>query len=174
MPPVWDEAARFRAAAADLAGKRCWGVAAGEGTGARLGLDMGGKVKRDRPLDNPLVSEDVRCYEAAYSLFVEGCPWRVQSAAAVVGGWLDDNANDGPMVATLERLVGARVEPPAWDLRLGFDHGLALVVFPDATAGAEWDDNDRLFTPAEIFVVGQAGALRSEPRLLSGPVLDGA
>jgi hypothetical protein len=36
-----------------LAGKRCWGVSAGEGTGSVFILSFGWKVPRVRPIANP-------------------------------------------------------------------------------------------------------------------------
>ena len=161
---------RLAEAVGELVGEECWGVAAGEGTGTRFTLDLGAKFRLDRPIPNELLAPDVREYEAAYVLFVEGCPWRVQTATEVVGSWDDDNANDGPMVAALERLIGARVvaaevEPPAWDLTVSFDHGLRLVVFADGTPRTEYDDYS-FATPDVTYIVGKGGRVEAEDRIL--------
>lgn len=164
---------QFRAAVNAFVGRPCWGVAAGEGTGSRFGLDLGQKIPRNKPLANPYLSEDMRNFNGEYRLFVEGCPWRVQSPSEVIGSWLDDNANDGPMVRTLERLVGAnvhhvRLEAPAWDLWISFNNGLTLCVFPDATGDTEWDDNYTVLTPSGAFSVERYGKLTFETTLPEG------
>jgi hypothetical protein len=143
---------------------------AGKGTHSRFTLDFGARFPRDRPLKNELLTQVVRENKAEFCLFVQSTPWRVQSAETVVATWQDDEANDGPMVAALDRLVGAtvvaaQVAPPAWDLTLTFDNGLTLVVFADGTPRRDFDDYD-LATRTTIFTVGMGGRIRTERRLL--------
>lgn len=156
-----------------LVGLECWGAAAGEGTAARFSLQLGQKFLLDRPIPNELLTQVVRENEAEFSLFVQDRPWRVQTADAVVASWVDDNANDGPMVAALDRLVGARVVqaelfPPALDLRLTFDNGLSLVVFADSSPRLDdyYDDDYIVFTRHRSIAVGRGGQVKSEKRLL--------
>jgi hypothetical protein len=112
----------------------------------------------------------VRDYESELSLFVQNVPWRIQTADAVVASWVDDNANDGPLVAALDRLIGARVirtelSAPAFDLVLDFDNGLTLVVFADGTPRTD-DDDYILFTRHHSYTVGMGGQIDAEKRLL--------
>jgi hypothetical protein len=153
-----------------LVGLECWGAVAGLGTAARFALDFGRKFPRSRPVSNESLTRVVRENESEYSLFVQNAPWRAQSTTAVVASWVDDNANDGPQVGALNRLVGARVLrasllAPAQDLSLEFDNGLALVVFADGTPRSDEDDYI-LFTRHHAYSVSRGGQVQVEERLL--------
>jgi hypothetical protein len=166
----------FQSGVANLVGKDCWGAVAGEGTYSRFVLDFGVRFRRDRPVPNEFLSKEERENEAEFTLFVKSTPWRVQSANAVIASWLDDDANDGPLVAALDRFVGATVIeahliPPAWDLTLTFDNCLTLIVFADGTPRRDADDYS-LGTRRIRFIVGMGGRLRTERRLLDVDIYD--
>jgi hypothetical protein len=162
----------LREAVRALVGLECWGCVAGTGTGSMFTLELGEKFPRDRPVQNPHLAAVVREHEAEFCLFVKDTPWRVQSVTEVVATWLDANAKDGPMVAALDRLAGARVvaaelDEPARDLKLSFDNGLTLVVFPDGSPSeSENDDDYTLFTRHWSFSVRDGGRVEVEKHLL--------
>lgn len=52
-------------------GQVAWGVTAGTGTGSRVLLRFGHKVRRRTPLTNPALDENARTYDSEYSIFIE-------------------------------------------------------------------------------------------------------
>ena len=128
------------------------------------------------------VAVDLDSLRRTNSGLIDGCIWLTINGAPfpcegwfdwiirALNRWLDDDANDGPMVAALDRLVGATVvaaqlTPPAWDLSLTFDNGLTLIVFAYGTPRRDADDYS-LGTRSLTLIVGMGGRMRTEQRLL--------
>ncbi|MDM8549321.1 hypothetical protein QUF72_04550 [Desulfobacterales bacterium HSG2] len=156
----------FLSALKNLAGKRCWGVAAGEGTGSVVALDCGDKIPRDRPLRNVHLAEDQRRYKAELSLFI-WCSWRLDSDTEVICGATDPNDNDGPMINGLMNLPDRRVESvdallPGLDLTLRFDGPFCLRVFCDETNIEDDYENYSFFTDSRIYTVNARSVVSYE------------
>jgi hypothetical protein len=139
---------------AALVHKPCWYTAAGESTGSQFDLFLGGKVRRERPLQNIRLSEEARQYSSEYSLIVS-CAWRLDGPDGPITGWREPNEHDGPMVNGLAQLVGEsirsiRVDGPAWDLEIDFTGDKTLRIFCDFTKEAEGESTN-------WFVLGPAG-----------------
>lgn len=155
-----------------LIGKECWAHTGGPATGRAFTLSLGQKIRRTEPVPNPHLPVLQREFEGEYAVFVQPCPWRIQTADAVIGTSLDRNESaDDRLSQTLHMLVGgqvvaAEVVPPAWDLVLTFDNGLQLVVFPNTTPhDADYYRSDYiLYSPRVSVKVWGGGAINVEPR----------
>ena len=155
-------------AVARLAGQRCWGFAAGSGTGSVVSLSIGGMIPRSAPLRNPHLSTAVRENDPEFGLYVE-CVWRIERQDGIVAGCWDSNEEDGPMLkglATLvdQLIVDAELVLPALDLKLRFANDVSFRIFCDQTNADDGTDNYTLFTPTETLIVGCRSAVRSERR----------
>ena len=160
--------AAFHEALQALRGLPILGSVAGPGTGTLVSLAIGAPVPRDRPIDNPHITDVLRTHDGEYSLFIK-CAWRIEGETEVLCSSECDNTAGGPMLTGLARLTGSvilEVQPlagPAHDLALRFADGLVLRVFCEQF-GAEADDNYCLFMPTTTFTVGPCGALALAPR----------
>ncbi len=159
----------FNHALQRLVGELCWSVVAGELTGSMASLDFGKRVPRPQPLRNRHLTRAQWQFEGEFDLFVEGCAWRLQSERNVLCSSMSDNANDGPMVRGLEELTDRRVETvaldfPGYDLRLGFEDGLELLLFCDQADPEGEADNYSFFTPQMAWSVGAGCVLRKAKR----------
>src|ERR1700760_3860825 len=103
-----DKISEFLVALGKLAGLDCWGVIAGSGSGSRVTLHLGKRIKRERPLMNPRLPELVRSHTGEYGLFIENCAWRLDGDSTLCTS-KTPNENDGPMVAGLRSLEGQRI-----------------------------------------------------------------
>jgi hypothetical protein len=161
-----DEAALRRVLRA-LIGKRCWAIDAGRRTGSAYSLDLGAKIPRGVPLVHPSIDVDVREFEPEASVFAQACAWRLHDGDAVVATCADENAFGGPIEIGLRRLVGGvitetNVSIPGWDLRLDWDTGMILCLFP--TTSSREDETDYQITAAnELVAVGRGARCRSNP-----------
>ena len=156
-----------------LAGKRCWGVSAGQGTGSVFVLDFGRKVPRDRPIANPYLTPQQQRYTGELSLMVF-CAWRIDAKDSVVCGWNDSSRNVGPMVNGLKGLMktsvkAVAIEHPAWDLTISFAQR-TLRVFCDQTVRESGPKNYWISSAlaGRIYAVGPRVRLTTE-RLAEGP-----
>jgi len=157
-----------------LVDKECWMMSAGEGTGSRVGLDFGRKIPRKRPLPGIHLSEEKRNFIGEYWLFISDCAWRIDSETGPVCSWCDGNANDGPMVQTLRRLIGSRItsvsiSPCALDLSIIFNNLLQLKLFCDqvnipTNVDPEDIDNYIFTTPESLYVIGVRSAIQKRDR----------
>ncbi len=134
-----------------LSGSHCWYTLAGEGTGSVFQLYLGAKIRRDRPVDNDMLSAEAIWNDPEFHLMV-WCAWRLDGPSEPITGWLEPNDNDGPMVRGLaelegESVVSVRVRAPAWDLELEFTGQKTLNVFCDLTEhsgrGENWHVSGR-------------------------------
>jgi hypothetical protein len=112
------------------------------------------------------LSDLVRRYDSAYSMLIR-CPWRIDSSVAVVVGSHMPNDNDGPMVARSRAICGHGIiavtcEGPAFDLRLDFDNGHAIVL-SCCSIGNDYDQCYSFGTPAGHYRVALDGVVGFEP-----------
>jgi hypothetical protein len=150
-----------------LVGEECWGVVCGEGSGSVLGLKIGVRTPRQKPVNNPHLSELVRRYDCAWSMLI-WCSWRIDSDSHVVAGSHMSNANNGPMVAGSQSICGQRItavtcSSPAFDLRVNFENKCSLVVHCSAV-GKEYEDCYSFGTPLGHYGIGLDGSLSFEAR----------
>ena len=158
----------FLLALKHLVKKKCWGFVAGPGTGSVVALDFGYKVKRDRLLKNPHLTQEQRGNSAELSLLIQ-CVWRLDAPERVVCGAWDSNEVDGPMLTGLQGVIGktvcsVTVHEPSMDLALQFDDGLCFKVFCDRVNVVEDEDNYIYTTPTRTFTVGTRSRLLVETR----------
>lgn len=151
-----------------LIGKACWGITGGEGTGSVIGIDIGEKIVRKKPLKNEYLSKDQKAYQGEYDLFVE-CSWRIDSTEEVICGSKDAIDNLDAMVKGLNRLVGQKIVSveasiPAYDLEICFDNDLKLKIFCDETNESEGNDNYTIGTPNGNYIIGCKSQLNIEKR----------
>lgn len=122
----------------------CWGIVAGEGTGSVVELLIGEKIKRERPLDNPIVDSAVREYDPEISIFIQ-CAWRLANKEKVICSCLSSNQNDGPMLSGLRRLKDNRISSTvlnveSMDLSIRFADDLVFSIFNNFPIESEYDD----------------------------------
>lgn len=149
-----------------LVGEECWGVVCGEGAGSVLGLSIGARTPKKKPARNPFLSDLVRHYDSAYSMLIR-CPWRIDSSSEIVAGSHMSNANDGPMVIGSQSICGQRITAvacsgPAFDLRLDFDNGHALVIHCSMIT-RYYEHCYSFGGPRGYYIVDLDGVLRFEP-----------
>ena|SRR5205809_325448 len=113
-------------------GKPCWHVSVGGCTLPTFSLAIGGKVARERPLENRQQPAVFRQFEPEVAFYV-WCAWRLEQGTSIL---TTSDGTDTEIVRGLKHLVGQRltaieVTPPAWDLTLGFANDLRLKVFCD-------------------------------------------
>lgn len=150
-----------------LVGEECWGVVCGEGSGSVLGLHIGARTLKQKPVNNPHLSELVRRYDSAYSMLI-WCPWRIDSDSKVVAGSHMSNANDGPMIVGSQSVCGQRItaltcSSPAFDLRLDFENKHSLVIHCSAI-GKDYEDCYSFGTRLGHYCVDLDGNLSFQPR----------
>jgi hypothetical protein len=150
-----------------LVGEECWGVVCGEGSGSVLGLRIGVRTLKPKPINNPHLSELVQLYDGAYSMLL-WCPWRIDSDSKVVAGSHMSNANDGPMVNGSQSICGQRITAvtcftPAFDLRLDFENKHSLVIHCSAI-GKDYEDCYSFGTPVGHYGIDLDGELSFEAR----------
>lgn len=153
-------------------GRRCTGFVAGVGTGSHVTLEFEPRLRRSAPLSNSLLSEEQRLTEAEYSIFIL-CTWRLDAEVGVVTGAWDDNAEGGPMILGLERLVGCNlgrfeISEPGMDAILQFGD-LRVRIFCDQLNPEDAEDNYVLFGPDVIMTVGTRSVIAEEVRSRDTP-----
>lgn len=148
-----------------IVGEDCWGAVCGEGSGSVLGLKIGARTLRHKPLKNLHLSELVRHYDSAYSMLI-WCPWRIDTDRKVIAASYMPNTNDGAMVIGSQSICGQRImsvacSGPAFDLRLEFENGHALVIHCGAI-GRDYEDCYSFGTPLGYYGVDLDGELSFE------------
>jgi hypothetical protein len=153
-------------ALARLLEQRCWHVSAGRGAGASFTLAFGRRVRRSVPLKNQHQPRIYRENEGQFCVFVL-CSWRLEGPRAALSS--SDHESD-EIAADLrqlvgQRVVGAKVIPPAWDLRLDFSGRLTLAIFCDhVDARSSAQDNWSFEFDKKILSVGPGYEWRIEDR----------
>src|SRR5690606_21991872 len=100
-------------------------------------------------------------------VYLEECPWRIDSAEAVICTWMDENApnqrlHDGLMMLKDRRVLDAEVILPAYDLIITFEGGLILRVFPDQVNAEEGDNYAINTSNGKTFIIAANSTLYIE------------
>lgn len=148
--------------ASRLVGQECKTVTGGAGSGSVIGLGFGDRLRRLKPLRNPMLSEADRKYASEFELTVY-CAWRLRSQSDVLCGWRD--AGDDRAWVLLRSLIGRKVESAtvqakSQDLCVSFQGSLFLDVFCDITGENEFEDN---YTFADKETIGSVSAKSVSP-----------
>jgi hypothetical protein len=112
-------------------GKTVWSAIGGGAGGTTLLFDLGDKVRLDRPVENPALSEEERNYEGELRLMII-CAWRVEmEGIGIVSGSSD--TDDEIMLSGPNKLIGETVAEISvnsfLDLRVVFSGGARLSLF---------------------------------------------
>lgn len=152
----------------NLKGKPCWSVQI-SGVGSLANLHFGAKIPRQQVMAHPdfKIDVDERVNQGEVVLYLEECPWRVDSSTAVLCSWMDENAEGGRLVEGLMQLKGlsvveAEVVQPALDLILTFEGGLVLRVFPDQANPDEGDNYAVSLADGTMFILSAHSTLYVE------------
>jgi hypothetical protein len=147
-----------------LVGQPCWSVQI-SGVGSLVNLNFGERIRRKQPLTMPdfKLTVEEREFQGAYVLYLEDCPWRLESAQVVLATWLDSSEAGGTLAVAAQRLRDQRVaavelQRPGLDLVLRFEDDLRLRVFPDQIEADE-GDNYALALPDRVYVVAARSTL---------------
>jgi hypothetical protein len=132
-----------------------------------LTLAFGKRLVAERPLTNPILTNDLRIYEGEFALVLT-CPWRIEDGSNVLWTWADQAAYDSPDFKPpwLSRVVGNSVDAvvehdTAFDFSLRFTSGLLVVVFCDSRqdgACYSYSTPDRFFDVSATKVICEARA----------------
>lgn len=138
---------------AALSGKKCW--YAFSSFGSTVGLDLGRKLLRQRPVKNRAHKPEYRKYEGERHLIL-WCSWRLERGGLPI---ISSDGTEQQCQEHLQVLVGRTVRlveiSSSWDLRLVFSGGVALSAFPDHVGqSADFDGNWELWTPEQAYLVG--------------------
>jgi hypothetical protein len=151
-----------------MIGKTCWSVQM-SGVGSLANLQIGEKVKRAQPLlhQDFKLSMEERAYIGEYVLYLEECPWRLETAEAVVCTWMDESTPDGQMNTGLKQVIDRQVERaeitrPALDLTLYFTGHYVLRVFPDQVDPDEGDNYSITHNETATYVIAADSTLYIE------------
>ena len=148
---------------AQLRGKNCWAVVAGEGRGSMFTLHIGARLQRNRPQSAFADAHDLHMFQGEYGVFAKLCAWRLMQSADLRCTW---NDTPGLIETELTRLcelsVVNAVLSPAYDLRLEFTKGYLLELFCDQSRGN--GDSYALRDPLRWFRVHHAGEVTESIR----------
>ena len=154
----------FEAALKRMVGQPCWSVLI-SGVGSLVSFNIGEKIKRQQPMLHYefKISDEERFYRGEFILYIEDCPWRIETADKVLATWLDESTPDGAIDTAARQLIGHSVESvelacPGLDLVVKFDGGLTLRVFPDQI-DADEGDNYSLSVADKTYVVAARSML---------------
>jgi hypothetical protein len=151
-----------------LKGKPCWSVQV-SGVGSLANLHFGAKIPREQALTHPdfKIGVEERMNQGEIVLYLEECPWRVDSPSAVLCSWMDENRTGGRLVEGLMQLKGldvvdVQVIQPAFDLIITFAGGLVLRVFPDQANADEGDNYAVNLSDGTTFILSAHSTLYIE------------
>ncbi len=143
-----------------LVGQKCWGIVEGKGTGSVITFDFGKQIPREKPVDNPFLSEEEQNFEAEFSLFVH-CVWRVNSTQKVIfGAWTEHEAVRQEINQIVDQTI-KQIElfEPTFGMKVTFSNDLQLDIFCDQTNDEDKNDNYDYFIPEIIYTVGHKSIL---------------
>jgi hypothetical protein len=156
--------ADYEADLKNLVGQPCWSAQV-SGVGSLVSFHFGAKLKRDQPMTHPdfKITDEERLYRGEFILYIEDCPWRIETTEAVIATWMDESTPGSPIDAGMRQFVGQRVAQvelvrPGLDLTLHFENGLRLRIFPDQI-DADVGDNYSLALPDHTYVVAARSTL---------------
>jgi hypothetical protein len=132
-------------------------------------LDFGKRVRRARPIKNPMLTAEQRDFDAEITVFLKDAAWRIDSKQEPICSSSDSNERGGPMLSGLHRLVGKKVNStsvsaPAGDLKIVFAGGVRLLVFCVQTDESSNADNYSIRNQSGAVVVGPKGRIVFEAR----------
>lgn len=167
MPDFTEE---LRSAMANLANKRCWGLAVGGLAPYVVSLCIGKKIKRQIQIKNPVLPLEQQMYDGEYALLVD-CSWRLDSTKGVICSWVEANKEPVSVASKLEILRDKTIEStdlslPGMDICIHFSGSLTFRVFSDRMSSDDDSDNYILYTPEWNYVVEVGSHLTREPRHL--------
>ncbi len=88
-------------------GKPVWAVSGGGAAGTTISISVGDKIRRDKRVANPALSEEEREYEGELCLLVM-CAWRVEiEGTGIVSGSRD--SDDEIMLSGPRKLIGGTI-----------------------------------------------------------------
>jgi len=150
-----------------LVGKECWGFVAGQGTGSILALNFGKKILREKPVDNPHLSEDCRNFDPEFSFLIYS-PWRLNNSTEILSASYYDNSNDGAMINGLNKVLNKSVESiscesPCNDLSIEFEDNTVLKIFACDIGFDEDSSFYNFYSPSGIFSVVDDSRIEFEP-----------
>jgi hypothetical protein len=150
-----------------MEGKVCWSCLGGTPSGSMVNLHIGNKIKRERALSNPNLTDDERIYWGEYGLLVRSSTWRIRTREKVVCGSSESSEEGGPMVRGLAQLKGkvislVAIEDVTLDLTISFDDALIFDLFCSQTNQEAPYDNYSIRFRDRYFVVGCRSLLREE------------
>lgn len=136
-----------------LRGLPCWGVITGQGTGSYVSLMLGMKIQRSRPVANKFLSDDVRRYDAEFSLFIQLAPWELLRGDTLLCNSDSSNLPGDQMLDGLKALIGEKIMEA--DLNEGFglvircSSALQLKIYYDPKSAG---NNYSIFSPRRDVV----------------------
>jgi hypothetical protein len=137
-----------------LEGERCWYTASGGAAGATLQLSFGNKLRRERPLSNPVHSPDYRRNQGSHTILI-WCTWRLELKGRVLTSSADADLSRVAFINRLRRksVLSAKAVAPGPDLTLSFSDGLILRVFADNVgASPPIRENWELWSGDELLI----------------------
>ena len=146
----------------NLINQTTWHVSAGPGNGSMILMYLGARIPRKRPRHIP-ASEPDR-FMGEYSIFIEGCSWRLLLGEDVLGGSAESPHKifeiTNPIKDATITSISAGHHP--LDLAIRFSSGHILQLFCDITAEKDMD-NYSVGSPEGTWIVGPSFNLRFEP-----------
>ena len=151
-----------------IKGSPVWAAVAGPGTGSMVNLHIGQKIRLEKPVNNPNISQVAREFEGEWEVFIENAGWRLDNATGVLCSSKSDNSSSGEMVEGLNQVLGACIDNiemnfPGADLKLTFSNGMRLSIFSDCMDDSD-GDNFTLFSQTEIYTVKPKGRVIKDER----------
>jgi len=136
-----------------LTGKKCW--CAFSTFASTVGLDMGRKIRRERPLRHVPATAKNREYMGEAHVVI-WCSWRLEHSGVPL---VSSDADGTTCETQLRKVVGRSVRSvdvsSSWDLRILFSGGFSLYAFPDHVGNdADFDGNWELWTPDQAYLIG--------------------
>jgi hypothetical protein len=110
-------------------GLECWHVSFVEELCAAIGLSIGEKIPRKRPLRNG--TSEFSQFEPEFKLMI-WCPWRIRiNEEIVLSSEVATNERVNAVLPTLasRKVVECQLKNSCWDIRLTFDGGTVLDTF---------------------------------------------
>lgn len=109
-----------------LIGKVCWAVSAGEPSGSTIFLNIGEKIKLDKPINNKKLKYGLNKYDGEYVIGIF-CEWRLQKKNKPITGSCEPNTPNGPLIKGLKIIVNKKIT----NIKLTDDCGDINIYFND-------------------------------------------
>lgn len=123
-----------------MEGEVCWAATA---VGAWIKLDIGKKIRRDRPIHNPHLPNDLMNYKGSLALDFQ-CYWELHNPEGVVLTYEDCDLgmSDGEIGRIFQIIVDRKItsiilKPEKFDLLIVFENGCRIFLMTDDPLGSE-------------------------------------